>query len=196
MSFLTTGRDRKLNPVVARVFFLRKASEPGRVGCDGSSLDSLDLIAISSGDPGDGGVFERVVAELLFIDHRRLGTLRWAASGKFNSDALALFESGPLSACEPTRLRKLDMVRRKLVFEPKVERLEEVAPFKSCSVAGVAGVGVSGVRLDEEGARGVCWGLLGVFLGGEAAVSTTNVGLEPRAAPCRSDGKAAAVAAL
>jgi hypothetical protein len=33
-------------------------------------------MAISSGELGDGGEFERVVAELLFIDHRRFGVLR------------------------------------------------------------------------------------------------------------------------
>jgi len=62
-----------VKPVDTRGFFLKKASELGTVGCDASSLD---LMAISSGELGDGGVLERVVAELLFIDHRRLGALR------------------------------------------------------------------------------------------------------------------------
>jgi hypothetical protein len=67
------GRERNVRPVAARAFFLKKASELGTVGVDASSLV---LMAISSGELGDGGVLERVVAELLFIDHRRTGIFR------------------------------------------------------------------------------------------------------------------------
>jgi hypothetical protein len=145
------------------------------------------LIAISRGELGDGGVLERVVAELLFIDHRRIGILRWAASGKFRADTAAGFPgsapSAALSVCEPTRLRKLDMVRLK--FE--VERLEGGAAAGSWSSEGVAGEEIEGGP-----ARGVSWGLRGGF-GGVAAVLTRRGGFTPAAAPWRADGKAATV---
>jgi hypothetical protein len=127
-----------------RDFFLKKASDPGTVGLDASSLV---LMTISSGELGDGGVLERVVAELLFIDHRRDGTFRWAASGRFKLDMVALLPGSTTSAAlsEPTRLRKLDMVRLKFEFEPKVERLEGGAGLGSWSATdGVEGVGVEG----------------------------------------------------
>jgi len=177
------GRDRRVKPVDVRVFFLKKASDPGTVGRDASSLV---LMAISRGELGDGGVLERVVAELLFIDHRRIGIFRWAVSGRFRADTAAgLPESAPsaaLSVCEPTRLRKLDMVRRKF----DVERLEGGAAAGSWSGEGVAGEGVEGGP-----ARGVSWGLRGGFDGGVAAVLTSKGGFAPGAAPCRADGKAA-----
>jgi hypothetical protein len=168
-----------VKPVDVRGFFLKKASDPGIVGCDASSFD---LTAISSGELGDGGELERVVAELLFIDHRRFGIFRWAASGNCKVEAVALLaaESGPaLSGCDPTRFKKLDMVRLKFEDEPKVERLEESAPVGSRSGEGVTGVGVVGAA-----ARGVSCGLLGAFGGVVADVSTTRGGLEPSAAGC------------
>lgn len=167
-----------MKPVDARDFFLKKASDPGIVGCDASSFD---LMAISSGELGDGGELERVVAELLFIDHRRFGIFRWAASGNCKVEAVVLLaESAPaLSGCDPTRFRKLDMVRLKFEDEPKVERLEESAPVGSRSGEAVTGVGVVGAA-----ARGVSWGLLGAFGGVVADVSTTRGGLEPSAADC------------
>jgi hypothetical protein len=169
-----------------RVFFL-KASEPGTVGFDASSLD---LMAISSGELGDGGVLERVVTELLFIDHRRAGIFCCAASGKFSADAGALCPgSAPiaaLSVCEP-RLKKLDMVRLKFDVELKVGRLKEDSWLESWSADGVGGVGVFGGT-----ARGVCWGLLGVFGGGVSEVSTTRGGLELGVVPGRTEGKAVA----
>lgn len=183
-----TGRERNEKPVDVRVFFL-KASEPGTVGFDASSLL---LMAISSGELGDGGEFERVVAELLFIDHRRAGIFWWAASGKFNADAGALCPgSAPrpaLSACEPPRLKKLDMVRLKVDVELKVGRLEGGSALGSWSADGVGGVGVEG-----GAARGVCCGLLGACGGGVTEVSTTRGGLEPGVVvPGRTEGKAAA----
>jgi len=54
-------------------------------------------MAISSGELGDGGVLERVVAELLFIDHRRVGIFL-AASGRFRLDAVALVVGSSPSA--------------------------------------------------------------------------------------------------
>jgi hypothetical protein len=164
-----------VKPVDVRGFFLKKASDPGIVGFDASSFD---LTAISSGELGDGGELERVVAELLFIDQRRFGIFRWAASG--NCKVVLLAESAlALSGCDPTRFRKLDMVRLKFEDEPKVERLEESAPVGSRSGEGVTGVGVVGAA-----ARGVSWGLLGAFGGVVADVSTTRGGLEPSAAGC------------
>jgi hypothetical protein len=62
-----------LRPVEARAFFFRNSSELGTVGVEACSLV---FAAISSGDPGDGGVFEAVVAELRFIDQRRVGGFR------------------------------------------------------------------------------------------------------------------------
>jgi hypothetical protein len=180
-----TGRERNEKPVDVRVFFL-KASEPGIVGFDASSLV---LMAISSGELGDGGVLERVVTELLFIDHRRAGIFCCAASGKFSADVGALcLGSGPgaaLSVCEAPRLKKLDMVRLKFDVELKVKRLEAVSGLESWSADGVGGVGVFG-----GAARGVCSGLLGVLGGGVTEVSTTRGGLEPGVVPGRTEGKA------
>jgi hypothetical protein len=56
-------------------------------------------MAISSGEPGDGGVLERVVAELLFIDHRRVGIFRGgAASWTFTADVADVGAAFPASA--------------------------------------------------------------------------------------------------
>jgi hypothetical protein len=181
-----TGRERNEKPVDVRVFFL-KASEPGIVGFDASSLV---LITISSGELGDGGVLERVVTELLFIDHRRAGIFCCAASGKFSADAGALCPgSGPSTALsvEAPRLKKLDMVRLKFDVELKVERLEAGSGPESWSADGVGGVGV-----ERGAARGVCWGLLGAFGGGVTEVSTTRGGLEPGLVPGRTEGKVVA----
>jgi len=76
---------------------LRNDSELGSVGFDACSLLR---IAISIGDPGEGGEFEggvleRVVAELLFIDHLRVGILRWPPS--FGSAMMLLESAGALS---------------------------------------------------------------------------------------------------
>jgi hypothetical protein len=129
---------------------------------------SLVLIAISSGELGDGGVLERVVAELLFIDHRRVGSFLCPVSDKFKADA---FPSSVPSAAlsEPTRLRKLDMVRLKLDVEPK-ERLGGCAAGGSWSAADeAAGAGVEG-----GAARGVRWGLREAFGGGAADELTSD----------------------
>jgi hypothetical protein len=90
--------------------------------------------------------------------------------------------SGPktaLSVCEPTRLRKLDMVRLKFEVEPKVERLEGGAPVESSLAERVEGVGVDG-----GAPLGVWSGLLGGCGGGVAAVLTTRGGLELSAVVC------------
>ncbi len=187
------GRERSEKPVEVRAFFL-KASELGTVGFDASSLV---LMAISNGEPGDGGVLERVVAELRFIDHRRVGIfLGGAVSCKFGVEEGAPVPSTPkaaLSVCEPPRLRKLDMVRLKFEVEPKVDRLEggaELASSWSAEEVGGVGVGVEG----RAAVCGVFWGLWRVALGGGVAeVSTLRGGFGPSAVPWRVGGKAAAV---
>jgi len=152
-------------------------------------------MAISNGEPGEGGVLERVVAELRFIDHRRTGTfLGGAASCKFGVEEGALFPSAPkaaLSVCELPRLRKLDMVRLKFEDEPKVGRLEGgPEPAGSWSTEGVGGGGVEGRAV----AGGVFWGLWRVALDrGAAEVSTLRGGFGPSAVPWRVAGNAAAV---
>lgn len=84
---LGTKRARRLKPVEARAFrFSKNTSEVGTVGVDACSLV---LTAISRGELGEGGVLERVVAELLFIDHLRDGVLRWEGSARLTSDVNA-----------------------------------------------------------------------------------------------------------
>lgn len=163
------GRWRNVNPVDARDFLPKKAFESGTVGFDASSLV---LMAISSGELGDGGEFERVVAELLFIDQRRIVIFRCADSGKLKLDDGALLpESEPpsavLSVCEPTRFKSPDTAR------VNVDRLEGGAEVGSRSAAGVAGVGVDG------GGAARATGLLGTFGTGVAEVSTTSGGFGP-----------------
>lgn len=78
------ARLRRLRPVAARDFLaLRNSSGCGTVGLEGWSPV---LVAISSGEPGDGGVLDRVVAELRFMEKRRVGGLRCDASAKFGSE--------------------------------------------------------------------------------------------------------------
>jgi len=71
------------------------------------------------------------------------------------------------------------MVRLKFEDEPKVGRLEESAPVWSRSGERVPGVGVVG-----RAVWGLSWGLLGVFGGGVAEVSTTRGGFDLSAAGC------------
>lgn len=106
--------------------------------------------AISKGELGEGGVFERVVAELLFIDHLREGVFRWEDPGRLTSDTSAEWGAPPiaaLSVCELLRLKKLDILRLKLEVEPRVDRLERGTGVGSCSDDGVAGIGVNETAL-------------------------------------------------
>lgn len=121
---------RELSPVDARAFDLaaEKASEFGTVGLDAASLVR---IAISRGELGEGGVLERVVAELLFMDHRRLGFFRELDPARFTSDGPPEPDCVILSAWawELDRLKMLvilDMARVSVKLdaeeEPRVER--------------------------------------------------------------------------
>jgi hypothetical protein len=142
-------RERRLKPVAARDFFFsaKNTSVVGTVGFDASSFV---LGAISRGEPGEGGVFERVVAELLFMDHRRLGTFRWPVSCRLASEAApGIGGIAALSVWELARLKKLDMLRLKLDVEPRVERLERGTGVGSWSAAGVAGIDVDKVALSD-----------------------------------------------
>jgi len=69
------ARERRFKPVEARDFFLRNSSGLGTVGIEACSRVLVDAIS-RGGELGDGGLFERVVAELRFIDHRRVGGFR------------------------------------------------------------------------------------------------------------------------
>jgi len=146
-----TARERKLKPVDARAFFFSKnASLLGTVGVEASSFD---LIFISRGEPGEGGELERVVAELLFMDHRRVGGLRWSPSPRFVSEVAPSEPNTALLlsvSCELVRRKILDIVRLKLELDPRVERLDSGMELGSCSADGEAGVGVDGFGVGLE----------------------------------------------
>ena len=147
-----TARERKLKPVEARAFFFSKnASELGTVGVEASSVD---LIFIYRGELGEGGELERVVAELLFMDHRRTGVLRWPPSARFVSEVAPSEPNTALPllsvSCELVRRKILDIVRLKLELDPRVERLDSGMELGSCSADGVAGVGVDGFGVGLE----------------------------------------------
>lgn len=150
-----TARERRFRPVEARAFFFsKKASVLGTVGFEASSLD---LTAISNGEPGDGGELDRVVAELLFMDHRRLGGFLWPSSRLVSEAPLSEPKAALSPSCELVRRKRLDIVRLKepllkFELEPRVERRDSgIGAGSSCSADGVAGVGVAapGVDLDK-----------------------------------------------
>ncbi len=152
----------KPRPVDALFFLcLRKSSWLGMAG---------PLVAISRpGDGGEGGVLDRVVLvdDLCVDDQRRLGGLRWLSSRVMSDDAgpkAALSLS--FSVCELARRKRLDMVRRKPVAEPRVDRREGgLGRGSDCGSAGAAGGdlggdGVAVVVLRTGGlamGAGACW---------------------------------------
>lgn len=138
---LKIGRERNEKPVRARDFLLKKASELGTVGVEACSLV---LIAISSGESGEGGELERVVAELLFIDHRRMCPFRGTVSDRFKPGTASDTPVALLSGWLPTLFSSAEKVRRKLPDEPKVGRLEGGAGV----VASWSGVGTAAVEVD------------------------------------------------
>ena len=78
------------------------------------------------GEDGEGGVLERVVVELLFIDQRRVGILRpsvncMLTSGAAASPARAISKTAlSVAAIEFVRRKRLDIVRLKLLLEDPV----------------------------------------------------------------------------
>jgi len=138
---LKIGRERNEKPVRARDFLLKKASELGIVGVEACSLA---LTTISSGESGEGGEVERVVAELLFIDHRRMCPFRGAASDRFKPGTASDIPATLLSGWLPTLFNSAEKVRRKLPDEPKVGRLEGGARM----IASWSGVGTAAVEAD------------------------------------------------
>lgn len=119
-----TARPRSEKPVDARFFFLKSSV----VGMVGSALESCACAAISKGEPGDGGLLDRVVAEDLFMENRRPRLLGWAVPFKLVSEAGAVDESASAKSCLPdcefVLLKMLDTVRRKPPAEPRVDRLD------------------------------------------------------------------------
>jgi len=161
-------------------------------------------MAISIGEPGEGGEFEggvldRVVAELRCIDHLRVGSLRWPPSCRLCSEAAVLLpESDGALSLWVTRFRKLDMLRRRFELL-KVGRLEVVgAMANSWSATDV--VVVVGDKA-APAARGVSWdsemdeaALFGALFGGVAPVSSARGGLEPGVVPAGTAENEAALA--
>lgn len=114
-----TARDLKLSPVDARSFFLELKNSSGTGGARVEGCPRVfDVISREELGEGEGGVLERVVFELLFMDQRR--------AGAFFSDAPLQTGSGranpALSYCEFERRKRLDIVRLKLEVEPRVDR--------------------------------------------------------------------------
>lgn len=126
-----TARPRRLNPVDERLLFFSKSSGAGKV-----PLVDLLVIAISRGDPGEGGELERVVVEDLFMEKRRpLGGGPVAVDDAPPSE---VSEAGADSVMpepmtwELDRRKRFDKDRLKLPVEPRVERRDSGAGVKSC----------------------------------------------------------------
>lgn len=137
------ARDRRFRPVEARDFFFRKSSWLGTVDVEACSRVLVEAIS-SGGELGDGGLFERVVAELRFIDQRLVGGFRCAPSARLESDVPVLASPSvevnadlSLIEFEFVRRKKLDIVRLKLDVEPRVGLLCSADPVSGSAVVGV-----------------------------------------------------------
>jgi hypothetical protein len=105
-------------------------------------LVDLFVMAISSGDPGEGGELERVVLDDLFIENRRT-----VGGGPVVTDGVPAREVSDGAAesitaeegitCELERRKRFDKDRLKLPVEPRVERRESGVGGRSCCWDGV-----------------------------------------------------------
>jgi hypothetical protein len=131
-----TARPRRLKPVDERLLFFSKSSGAGTV-----PLVDLFVMAISSGDPGDGGELERVVLDDLFIENRRpLGGGPVATDGvpaREMSDGGAESVTAEEGTFEFERRKIFDSDRLKLPVEPRVGRRESGVGGGSCCWDGV-----------------------------------------------------------
>lgn len=123
-------RPRRLKPVEERLFFFSKSSGAGRV-----PFVDLLVMAISRGEPGEGGELERVVLEDLFIEKRRPlggGPLVMVEPPREVSEAGAESMMALVLVCEVERRKRLESERLKLPVEPRVDRRESGVGGRSC----------------------------------------------------------------
>lgn len=105
------------------------------------------LGAISRGESGVGGEFERVVAEERLWEKRREWLVRcWlvvvgSEAPEIEGAAESTIAEPPFTwICEVVRRKKEDIVRLKLEVEPRVERRDSGVPVEVTSVSVALGV--------------------------------------------------------